>query len=139
MKKILVLAAVSISLFACLTVSVPLGQPAPAPAGSVVLGERSVDFRADQETINIDASEGLFRSLFFTVENNDLEIFNLFIVYGNGDREQIDMRHIFKEGSRSRLIDLRGDQRRIRTIQFTYRTVGNWREGKARIVIHGVK
>jgi hypothetical protein len=49
------------------------------------------------------------------------------------------MRLIFNEGSRSRLIDLNGRERRINSIQFTYRTLGSWQEGKARVVVYGVK
>jgi hypothetical protein len=73
------------------------------------------------------------------VENNDVELFNLVVVYGNGERERIDTRLIFREGSRSRVIDLEGGKRRIRNVQFTYKTVGSWRDGRARVVLYGMR
>jgi hypothetical protein len=133
MKKILVLAAFALSITACVSFTV-----AP-PAGSVMLGERMVDFKSDHDVINVSSAEGLFRSLYFVVEKNDLEVFNLLVVYGNGEKEKLDVRLMFKAGSRSRTVDLHGDQRRIESIQFTYRTVGAWREGKARMIVYGVR
>jgi hypothetical protein len=73
------------------------------------------------------------------VEKNDLELFNLVVIYENGERQGIETRLIFNEGSRSRLIDLVGGERRIKSIQFTYRTIGTWQEGKARVVVYGVR
>ena len=67
------------------------------------------------------------------------EVFNLVVVFGNGEREKIDTRLVFREGSRSRLIDLPGGKRQIRTIQFSYKTVGRWYDGRARVVVYGVR
>jgi hypothetical protein len=111
----------------------------PAPKDTVLLGERMVNFKADHDTIAVGSYEGSFRSLFFKVEKNDIEIFNLVIVYGNGEKQMLQTRLIFKEGSRSRLIDFAGGKRRIRTIQFTYKTVGTWQDGRAHVVVYGVK
>jgi hypothetical protein len=131
MGKILLLAAVALSVSSCVTMA--------APADRVMLGERVVNFKADHDVIEVGNYEGFFRSLYFVVEKNDVEIFNIVVVYGNGERERIDTRLVFREGSRSRMVDLAGVKRRIRSIQFTYRTVGTWLEGRARVVVYGVK
>ncbi|MGD0726549.1 MAG: hypothetical protein ABSB63_13405 [Spirochaetia bacterium] len=132
MRKLFLLAAVALSVSACVTVL-------PAPKDNVLLGERVVNFKADHDTIAVGNYEGSFKSLFFKVEKNDIELFNLVILYGNGDKQKLETRLIFKEGSRSRLIDFSGGKRRIKTIQFTYKTVGSWQDGKARVVVYGVK
>ena len=141
MRKLAFLAAVALSVSACMTA--PSGKPAPAaPAAakdSILLGEREVNFKADHDTIAVGNYEGSFRSLFFKVEKNDVELFNLVILYGNGEKQRLETRLIFKEGSRSRLIDFAGGKRRIKTIQFTYKTVGTWQDGKARVAVYGVK
>jgi hypothetical protein len=137
MKKLLVLAAFAMSLSACFTLTPR--PPLTPPANSVALGERTVDFRADHDEINVGNADGLFRSLYFVVEKNDIELLNLTIVYGNGEREKIDMRLMFNEGSRSRLVDLQGGKRRIQSIQFNYRTVGTWQDGKAHVIVYGVR
>jgi len=131
MKKMLVLAALALSVTACVTVM--------QPAGSVVLGERMVNFKADHDEIGVGNYEGFFKSLSIQVEKNDVEIFNLVVVYGNGEKEKIETRLVFKEGSRSRVIDLHGGKRRIKSIQFTYKTVGTWKEGRARVVVFGMR
>ena len=131
MRKILLLAAFAMSVISCVTMA--------APADRVMLGERVVNFKADHDVIEVGTYEGFFRSLYFAVEKNDVEIFNIVVVYGNGERERIDTRLVFREGSRSRMVDLAGGKRRIRSIQFTYRTVGTWLDGRARVVVYGVK
>ena len=110
-----------------------------APRDSVLLGQQDVDFKVDHDTINVRNHEGSFRALYFSVEENDIELFNLVVDFGNGEKQMINSRLIFREGSRSRLIDLNGRDRRIKSIQFTYKTVGTWRGGKARVVVYGVK
>jgi len=132
MRKLILLAVVAVSMASCMTAP-------PAPKDNVLLGERVVNFKADHDTIAVGNYEGSFRSLFFKVEKNDVELFNLVIIYGNGDKQRLETRLIFKEGSRSRLIDFSGGKRRINTIQFTYKTVGNWEDGRARVVVYGVK
>lgn len=148
MRKILFLAAVALSVTACAGtpwfVSVSSDRsghsdrPAP-PRDSVMLGEQEVDFKVDHDTIAVRDYQGSFGSLFFVVEKNDIELFNLVIDFGNGEKQSVNTRLVFNEGSRSRLIDLNGRDRRIKSIQFTYKTVGTWQEGKARVVVYGVK
>ena len=139
MKKILFLAAVALLMTSCIGAPVPVPVAAVAPSGSVRLGERTVSFKADHDVIGVGAYTGTFRSLYFVVEKNDVELFNLVVVYGNGEREKFDTRLVFREGSRSRVLDLRGGKRIIKSIQFTYRTVGTWADGRARVVVYGVK
>jgi hypothetical protein len=150
MKKILFLSAVALSVTSCVGTpwvitasSDRAGRPernvSQAPNNSVLLGEQEVDFKVDRDKIDVRRYEGSFRSLFFLVEKNDIELFNLVVVFENGERQNIDTRLIFNEGSRSRLMDLNGRERRIKSIQFTYRTVGTWAEGKARVAVYGVK
>ena len=131
MKKLLVLGV--LTLIAATAFSEPM------PAGSVVLGERTVDFHADHDVIQVGTYEGWFKSIGFWVERNNIEVFNLVITYGDGERQKIDTRLIFNEGTRSRLIPVEWGKRRIKTIAFTFKTVGSWFEGRARVVVFGVK
>ena len=150
MRKILFLAAVALSVTSCVgtpwttTASSDRNTQARAegsqpPRDSVLLGEQDVDFKVDHDKIDVKRHNGSFRSLFFLVEKNDMELFNLVVIYENGERQGIETRLTFNEGSRSRLIDLVGGERRIKSIQFTYRTIGTWQEGKARVVVYGVR
>ena len=109
------------------------------PPEAVMLGERTVAFKADHDVIQVGRYEGLFRSLFFAVEKNDIQIHNIVITYGNGERERVDTRLNFSADSRSRAVAFEGGKRRIRAIAFSYRTVGKWADGRARVVVYGVK
>ena len=132
MRKLTLLALVSVLLSSCMS--------GPAiPRDAVMLGERTVAFKADHDVIEVGTYEGFFRSLFFVVEKNDIQIHNLVITYGNGERERFDTRLNFSADSRSRSLTFDGGKRRIRTIAFTYKTVGNWIDGRARVVVYGVK
>ena len=139
MKKLLLLApaalavAVVLALSACVTVVPGL------PKESVALGERTVAFKADHDVITVGGYEGAFRSLFFLVEKNSIEIFNIVVTFGNGEKQRLDTRLIFNEGTRSRTIPFAGGKRHISTIAFTYRTVGDWADGRARVVVYGVR
>ena len=133
MKRLLVLfipGILAVLLSSCMT---------GPPHESVLLGERAVGFKADHDVVQVGQYEGFFRSLYFVVEKNDIEIFNIVITYGNGERERLETRLVFNADSRSRAIGFGGGKRRIRTIAFTYRTVGNWAEGRARVTVYGVK
>jgi len=132
MKKLIAIAAVGI-----LCSLAAFAQELPKDA--VMLGERAVDFHADHDVIPVGAYDGSFRDLVFRVERNDIEMFNVVVTYGNGQREKFDTRLVFDEGSRSRVLHLEGGKRRIRDIAFTYRTVGSWLEGRARVVVFGIR
>jgi predicted small secreted protein len=145
MKKLLLLvpaalaAAAFLSLTACVTVA-PRGPGAPKPPReSVALGERTVNFKADHDVIGVGGYDGVFRSLYFVVEKNSIEIFNVVVTYGNGEKQRLETRMVFNEGSRSRTISFDGGKRRIKTIAFTYKTVGKWEDGRARVVVYGVR
>jgi hypothetical protein len=116
-----------------------LGSAYAAPRGAVFLGERSVDFRADHDVIQVGRYDGFFRSLVFEVERNNIEIFNIVVTYGDGQRERLDTRLVFDAGMRSRAIRFEGGRRKIRSVAFEFRTVGSWLEGRARVRVLGLR
>jgi hypothetical protein len=109
-----------------------------ADAKPTPLGTKEVNFLAESDVILVGLREGRFSKLLFEVEKNDLEMFRVVVTYGNGVDDTIPVRHIFREGSRSRLIDLPGGKRIIRKIVFFYKTVGAAREGRALIRVFGL-
>ena len=63
----------------------------------------------------------------------------LVVTYGNGERERFDTRLNLGADSRSRYLPLEGQRRIIRTIAFTYKTVGSWLDGRATVVVYGLR
>ena len=140
MKRHLALAVVAgaaVLLASCMTVAPP-DREGPR-SDKVLLGERVVAFRGDHDVVQVGRYEGNFRSLVVVVEKNDVEMFNVVVVYGNGEREKFDTRLVFREGSRSRDLHFAGGQRKIRAIEFTYKTAGKWPDSWARVLVYGVR
>jgi hypothetical protein len=102
--------------------------PAPAPAltpGAVDwdhLGMRQVDFRVDHDAV-VAVGRGTFRSIRIDVEGGDLELFDIKVTFGSGETFSPATRLYFREGTRSRVIDLPGAARIIRRVDFFYRSV----------------
>jgi hypothetical protein len=104
----------------------------------VLLGEKEVTFLAERDDIIVGPSKGMFSRLVFEVEGNDLEMFKVQVTFGSGKTEEIEVRHEFREGSRSRIIDFPGAKRIIRRITFFYKTIGSLREGRAQVRVFGL-
>jgi hypothetical protein len=142
MKRHFALVAVAgmvVLLASCMTVglrSSDRGHPSP---DRVLLGERVVAFKGDHDVVQVGRYEGNFRSMVVVVEKNEVELFNVVVVYGNGEREKFNTRLVFRGGSRSRDLHFAGGQRKIRALEFTYKTVGDWQDGRARILVYGVR
>lgn len=89
-----------------------------------LLGSSEIGTRLERDVIEVGRREGRFSSLGFTVTGNDVRIEDLRIVYGNGEAEELRVREVFRDGSRSRPIGLSGRGRFIQQIEVTYRSSG---------------
>lgn len=99
-----------------------------------LLGERSVAGRYDHDTIAVGSYKGRFDKLTMVVSDSDLELIDLEIKFVTGRSYHPATRHYFREGSRSRMFDLPGDDRMIRSIELRYKNVGT---GSAKVQIWG--
>ena len=88
-------------------------------AGWTQLGQSWVDGHRDIDTIQLGA-HGKFRKLTVVVERSDLEMSGIKITFGNGEVYQPPVRQYFRASSRTRVIDVPGRVRRIRSIEFHY-------------------
>jgi hypothetical protein len=92
--------------------------------GWTKLGERSVAGRYDHDTIHVGKYEGRFTKLTLVVEKGDLELLDFSITFDSGAAFRPALRHYFREGSRTRVVDLPGDDRVIKKIDLRYKNVG---------------
>jgi hypothetical protein len=103
-----------------------------APRGDWVrLGERWVDGTHDRDVIAVGAREGRYRQIMFVVEHSALEMHDVIVTFGDGERFSPPTRHIFSAETRSSVIDLPGDARVIRSVEFRYGNLPGG--GKARL------
>jgi len=118
------LTVVSLILLAAFTAGA-----ARAPERWESLGQREVDFRNDHDQIDVGRSEGRFRQIQVKVKNAPIEVFDMVVTMGNDETFKPKLRHKFTQGSGSRIIDLPGERRTIKRIDFSYKSI-NRREGK---------
>jgi hypothetical protein len=114
---------------------------ASGPAGAAeqrweLLGRQQVDYKRDRDSIDVGRREGRFKQLQIRVEGAPVEIRNMVVTFGNDETFSPNLRHRFDENSRSRTIDLPGERRTIKRIDFNYSSPER-REGRGTVEVYG--
>ncbi len=138
MKKLLLLAGMSLLLSGCFGVPY-IAVHTLVPPDSFVLGDRFVVSGNDRDRVEVRPYNGAFRSLYFVVEDRDVELYDFVVIYADGQRERYNARLVFGPGERSQTFGLGGGPRRIRSIEFRYRTRGPWADERARVLVYGIR
>lgn len=115
----------------------PMAPPAAFDAtGWTLLGEQWVDGKRDKDTLKVSKYADKFDQLTLVVTESDLELKDLVVKFGDGakDRWSPNLKHTFKEGSRSRVIDLPGHDRIIKKIDLTYANIAGG--GRAKVAVY---
>jgi hypothetical protein len=115
------------------------GPRPPGPQRSwVPLGCRNVAFNVDRDVIRVARNDGKFRAIRVRVSGNDIAMYSLKVVYGNGAPDDIPLSSTIKAGGMSRTIDLKGERRFIQRIDMVYRSRPNFR-GQAEVCVDGIE
>ena len=116
-----------------------------------LLGERVAEFKVDRDRIEVHAAspvlvprnmrgvgrrEGKLSTLRVAVKGAPLEMYDMVVTFADGNTFSPNIRHHFNENSWSREIDLPGDQRVVRSVDFGYRSTDG-REGRATVLLYG--
>lgn len=114
-------------------------RAAPPPAvdttGWSLLGEQTVQGKRDKDVINVGRYEGKFDQLQLVVLDSDIDLKDITVTFSNGEKWSPALRQSFREGQRSRVIDLPGNNRTIAKIELVYaNTPGS---GRAKVAIYG--
>ncbi len=99
------------------------------------LGTRTVNYGLDHDKIMVTAKDGAFTALKVDVSGN-LNMHKMKVNYANGQSERIPIAYNFRRGRDSRLIDLKGNKRLIRSVDFWYDTKNRSRR-RASIRLYG--
>jgi hypothetical protein len=107
--------------------------------GWTLLGERTINGRGreDRDVISVGRYEGRFSKLTLVAFDSDFEMLDFTVRFGRGTPWSPRTAHYFREGSRTRVIDLPGDDRTIKDIELRYRNIPGG--GKARVQVWGFK
>lgn len=87
-----------------------------------LLGSRKVNYALERDEIVVTRAEGVFSAIQIRVKRGPVNFHKLVVYYGNGDKEELEVRDNFRAGSASRVIDLPGNKRVIRKVDFLYDT-----------------
>lgn len=111
--------------------------PNSAAAGSwKLLGRRTVRLLNDRDVIPVTFLRGTFRRIQIRVRDNAVFFNYVVLTYGIGTNDLIPIKRRIKAGGQSRVIDLRGGDRIIRSIQLSYRSAPN-NKGRATVEVWG--
>ena len=102
----------------------------------VKLGSVNAGHDADHDRITVTGPHDNFRKLKFKVKNASLTMRQVVVTYDDGVPEKLDVKENLAAGAETRVIDLHGGKRSIRTIEFWYGTKG-YKGDKAEIVAFG--
>lgn len=120
-------------------VTAQVAKARPAPVGTwQQLGFTIVDFKTDRDVIAVTGADN-FRKLKFHVFDAPVQMINMHVIYENDAFDNIDLRFLIPAGGESRVLDLRGVTRRIRKVEFWYRSERPGSRGRAKVMLWGIK
>ncbi len=133
MRKLATIAAVAVC--ATLLVSNAEAQRRDRDGGGPGGGGQWVDlgckdvsfFGTDRDSIRVGRRDGRFKAIRLAARGNDVEMLDLKVIYANGEPDDIRVRSLIRQGTRTRPLDLRGRERSIDRIEMVYRKRLNFR------------
>ncbi len=117
-----------------------VNRPRPGGTGSWrLLGTTQAKHSADHDAIFVKGPYDYFRRLKFKVTDAPLNMDRMIVRYDDGGRpENIEVRYNIPKGGESRVIDLKGGKRKLKSVEFWYDTKG-FLSGKADVSLFGIK
>jgi hypothetical protein len=109
--------------------------------GWVFLGERGVSDHVEKDSIPVTAAEGNFRAVKILVRGRAVQFRRLTIHFGNGTKQEIEGNKVIPAGGESRVIDVVGADRVIKSVEFLYdaQTRRVARSGGATVLLYGLR
>lgn len=93
---------------------------AAARDGWILLGERSVSDAAERDVVPVSGVRGEITALKLGVSRAGVQFRSVTVHYANGGSQELELREVIPAGGESRVIDLQGDERVVRSIDLVY-------------------
>jgi hypothetical protein len=84
-----------------------------------LLGRATVNGRVDHDRIFVN-NRGSFRQIQLGIRGGAIEFQRVVVHFDNGEDHQLEIRDRIPDKGKTRVIDLPGDRRRIRSVEFWY-------------------
>lgn len=134
-KKILLALILLASIFTTISCS-STRKSIAIEEGWELIGESKVNFVRDRDQVDV-VSANRFTAIRFKVENRDIRLNSLNVVYQNGDKLAPVIDDVIVADQYSRDIELGPEGKMIRSIDFKYRTTGNVLKGRGNVLVFG--
>ena len=104
----------------------------------VALGQREVNDRVDHDAVGVTARRGEYQRIKLMVQRAPVDFHRVIVHFGDGSKQEVEMRNTIRAGGETRAIDLEGRDRVIRSVEFWYdaRTI---RGRKASVRVLGLR
>lgn len=102
------------------------------------IGSKSVDFARDKDEIPVVLADR-FAAIKFKVTKAAIQLNQLEITFESGDAQIEKINSEIASPGQTRIIDIKGSERNIKKIIFTYRTLPNYKGKKAEVEFWGLK
>jgi hypothetical protein len=116
--------------------AVLIGPPAASADSWEKIGERSVRLIGDRDVIPVTALRGDFRRIKLRVTGNGVFINEVIVNFALGGADRLNVRSFIRAGGETRVLNLRGRDRVIRSVLMIYRSVPN-SKGRATVKVYG--
>ena len=117
-----------------------VSRPSTGTKGSwKILGTTQANLKNDHDAIFVQGPYDYFRQLKFKVTDAPLNINRMIVRYDDGGLpENIELRSNITQGGESRIIELKGGKRKIKSVEFWYNTKVIL-QGRAKLTLFGIK
>jgi hypothetical protein len=102
-----------------------------------LIGSRTITDRSDRETVKVEADKGNFTAVKLEVLRRAVGFRRVVIKFRSGDDQKVELRDTIGANGESRVIDIEGRDRVIRSIDFWYDAQSLGRNGQATVRVHG--
>jgi hypothetical protein len=102
------------------------------------IGEITANFKMQTESIVVWGADE-FSQIKLRVTDAPINIERLQVIYEDGTSEDIDVRSEIQAWGETRTIDLKGADKEIEKVAFTYKTLPNYRGEKAQVELYGYR
>jgi hypothetical protein len=107
----------------------------PSPQRWRFIGDKIAACGVDRDVLWVTGNDN-YRQVRIKVTGAPLHIIDMDIYFDNGEKMNVPLKQVFKQGDQSRVIDLPGGVRNLKKIEFLYETIG-FVKGKARVAVWG--
>lgn len=95
----------------------------PDMTGWRLVGDAWITGQFEREIVRAGKYQGRYARVMLVVTESSLEVGDVVLQFGDGQRQSPGLRHSFVDGSRSRAIDLPGHVRFIRAVELAHGSV----------------